>query len=97
MKTQIPPEIKPTHVESKPEGLEVQCMGPLPLPQYPSHSRVDVGPSSHPHTSLYPWSWLRYNSYDPPMKRAEKPECVSVSSRLLLLDSCFVQENFVGV
>ncbi|RPD61031.1 mitochondrial protein [Lentinus tigrinus ALCF2SS1-7] len=62
---EIPPEVKPIHVESKPEGLEVQW------------------PSSHPHTSLYPWSWLRYNSYDPPMKRAEKPEKILWGSKIL--------------
>lgn len=27
-----------------------------------------VGLSSEPHISLYPWSWLQRNSYDPPIK-----------------------------
>ncbi|KAI0749862.1 mitochondrial protein [Daedaleopsis nitida] len=60
-----PPEIKPTHVESKPEGLEVRW------------------PSSQPHTSLYPWSWLRYNSYDPPMARLKPPEKILWGSKIL--------------
>ncbi|EEB89684.1 hypothetical protein MPER_12193 [Moniliophthora perniciosa FA553] len=29
------------------------------------------GPSSTPHVSLYPWSWLRHNSYDPPLHRPD--------------------------
>ncbi|KAI0711887.1 mitochondrial protein [Cerioporus squamosus] len=62
---EIPPEIKPTHVESKPEGLEVQW------------------PSSQPHKSVYPWSWLRYNSYDPPLARPEKPEKILWGSKIL--------------
>ncbi|KAI0648898.1 Trimethyllysine dioxygenase [Trametes meyenii] len=53
----IPADIKPKHVESKPEGLEVQW------------------PSSQPHVSLYPWSWLRHNSYDPPMASTQAAEC----------------------
>lgn len=28
-------------------------------------------PSSTPHVSLYPWSWLRHNSYDPPLHRPD--------------------------
>ena len=43
---------------------------------YPRLSGSMSGPSSQPHTSLYPWSWLRYNSYDPPMSQPPKPECV---------------------
>lgn len=35
-----------------------------------------IGPSSQPHTSLYPWSWLRYNSYDPPMDQRSQAEFV---------------------
>ncbi|EJF64474.1 mitochondrial protein [Dichomitus squalens LYAD-421 SS1] len=62
---EIPPEIKPTHVESKPEGLEVHW------------------PSSQPHTSIYPWSWLRYNSYDPPMMQPPKPERILWGSKIL--------------
>ncbi|THH20417.1 hypothetical protein EW146_g954 [Bondarzewia mesenterica] len=46
---EIPPDIEPVSVESKPEGLQLT---------WPS--------SSLPHVSLYPWSWLRRNSYDPP-------------------------------
>ncbi|KAG8935363.1 hypothetical protein FRC02_008168 [Tulasnella sp. 418] len=53
---EIQPDIEPTHVESKLEGLEV------------------VWPSSPPHVSLYPWSWLKTNSYDPPNKRKESDE-----------------------
>ncbi|KAH9943728.1 hypothetical protein B0H21DRAFT_482294 [Amylocystis lapponica] len=46
---EIPPDIKPVHIESKADGLEVNW------------------PSSHPHTSFYPWSWLQEISYDPPL------------------------------
>ncbi|KAK7032882.1 hypothetical protein R3P38DRAFT_2919481 [Favolaschia claudopus] len=28
-------------------------------------------PSSQPHTSLYPWSWLQHNSYDPALRQRE--------------------------
>ncbi|KAF8896524.1 hypothetical protein BD779DRAFT_1608718 [Infundibulicybe gibba] len=31
-------------------------------------------PSSETHISLYPWSWLRQNSYDPPIPTSEKPD-----------------------
>ena len=45
-----------------------------------------TGPSSVPHTSFYPWSWLREHSYDPPMRRSPPPECVPlvVAEDLLL-------------
>jgi len=56
---EIPSDIKPILVESKPDGLEV------------------TWPSSDPHVSLYPWSWLQMNSYDPPVKRNDPSrECV---------------------
>ncbi|KAG7089849.1 hypothetical protein E1B28_011493 [Marasmius oreades] len=29
-------------------------------------------PCSNPHVSLYPWSWLRHNSYDPPLHQHEQ-------------------------
>ncbi|KAI0261536.1 mitochondrial protein [Gloeopeniophorella convolvens] len=49
---EIPPDLEPVSVQSKPEGLQV------------------VWPAStEPHTSIYPWSWLRENSYCPPMNR----------------------------
>ncbi|KAI0048945.1 Trimethyllysine dioxygenase [Auriscalpium vulgare] len=46
---EIPPDIEPVAVESKPEGLQVT---------WPA-------PKQH-HVSMYPWSWLRQSSYDPP-------------------------------
>ncbi|KAK7691147.1 hypothetical protein QCA50_006250 [Cerrena zonata] len=55
----IPPDVKPVKVESKSEGLEVTW---------------PTGPSVQPHISLYPWSWLRHNSYDPPLKREDTHE-----------------------
>ncbi|KAI0350027.1 Trimethyllysine dioxygenase [Trametes cingulata] len=61
----IPADIKPTHVESKPEGLEVHW------------------PSSQPHTSLYPWSWLRHNSYDPPLARPPPTEYILWGAKIL--------------
>lgn len=30
---------------------------------------IIVGPSKEAHVSLYPWSWLQQNSYDPPLNR----------------------------
>ncbi|KAH9846230.1 mitochondrial protein [Lenzites betulinus] len=62
---EIPTDIKPTSVQSRPEGLEVQW------------------PSSQPHTSLYPWSWLRHNSYDPPMARPPATEKILWGSKIL--------------
>ncbi|KAF7970828.1 hypothetical protein HWV62_22772 [Athelia sp. TMB] len=49
----ISPSIKPIHVESKADGLQV------------------TWPEAEPHVSLYPWSWLQTNSYDPPVKRQD--------------------------
>ncbi|KAI0346180.1 Trimethyllysine dioxygenase, partial [Trametopsis cervina] len=31
-------------------------------------------PSSVPHTSFYPWSWLRQHSYDPPLQQHKLPQ-----------------------
>ncbi|KAI0784502.1 mitochondrial protein [Abortiporus biennis] len=61
---EIPRDIKPMKVESKPEGLEV------------------IWPSSQPHVSIYPWSWLRHNSYDPQL-----PNQQSLSSEKILWGS----------
>ncbi|SJK99949.1 related to Trimethyllysine dioxygenase [Armillaria ostoyae] len=46
----IPTDIRPLSVESKPDGLQVT---------WPAH------------VSLYPWSWLQENSYDPPLRKTE--------------------------
>ncbi|KZT06032.1 mitochondrial protein [Laetiporus sulphureus 93-53] len=62
---EIPPDVKPLHVESKPDGLEVQW------------------PSSKPHTSFFPWSWLRQNSYDPQLIRASTTEKILWGSKIL--------------
>lgn len=35
---------------------------------------LSSGPSAQPHTSFYPWTWLRQNSYDPPLDRTPPPE-----------------------
>ncbi|KAF7327436.1 hypothetical protein MKEN_00321500 [Mycena kentingensis (nom. inval.)] len=42
-------------------------------------------PSSQPHESLYPWSWLRQNSYDPqiPDARVVAPEKILWGSKIL--------------
>ncbi|KAF8656798.1 hypothetical protein AX16_002350 [Volvariella volvacea WC 439] len=48
----IPRDIKPIRVESKPEGLTV------------------TWPATQSHVSVFPWSWLKQNSYDPPMALA---------------------------
>ncbi|CCA73344.1 related to trimethyllysine hydroxylase [Serendipita indica DSM 11827] len=47
----LPPDLHPKSVVSTPHGLEVTCKLPWP--------------TSPPHVSLYPWQWLRRNSYDP--------------------------------
>ncbi|CAL1716008.1 unnamed protein product [Somion occarium] len=39
-------------------------------------------PSAQPHTSLYPWSWLRYNSYDPPLPREQGTEKILWGSKI---------------
>ncbi|KAJ2966428.1 hypothetical protein NUW54_g13810 [Trametes sanguinea] len=62
---EIPPDIKPTRVQSNPEGLEVHW------------------PSTQPHVSLYPWSWLRYNSYDPPLSQPSNTEKILWGSKIL--------------
>ena len=41
-----------------------------------------VGPSSNPHVSLYPWSWLKKNAYDPhPQQRAHSCEYVDCNPK----------------
>ncbi|CAK5271049.1 unnamed protein product [Mycena citricolor] len=40
-------------------------------------------PSSKPHTSFYPWSWLRTNSYDPPLVSRQHNEKIIWGSRIL--------------
>ncbi|KIM40595.1 hypothetical protein M413DRAFT_446026 [Hebeloma cylindrosporum] len=58
---EIPRDIAPLRVESRPTGLEV------------------TWPSKEPHISLYPWSWLQRNSYDPPLS---KPKSTSTEKIL---------------
>ncbi|KZT73518.1 mitochondrial protein [Daedalea quercina L-15889] len=62
---EIPFDVKPVAVESKPEGLDV------------------TWPSTQPHISFYPWSWLQQNSYDPPLARAPPPEKILWGSKIL--------------
>ncbi|KAI0073883.1 mitochondrial protein [Panus rudis PR-1116 ss-1] len=40
-------------------------------------------PSSKPHTSFYPWSWLRHNSYDPPLKKPEGTKKILWGSKIV--------------
>ncbi|KAG9314929.1 Trimethyllysine dioxygenase [Chiua virens] len=49
---EIPPNIKPHHVQASTEGLEV--IWPASGTEY--------------HSSFYPWSWLKAHTYDPPQK-----------------------------
>ena len=67
---QIPVGISPTGVEAKPYGLEVTCAHSVSGEK----SRnvlisCELGPGSAPHLSVYPWSWVREHSYDPPARR----------------------------
>ncbi|KAL6307585.1 Trimethyllysine dioxygenase [Sparassis latifolia] len=39
-------------------------------------------PSSQPHTSFYPWSWLQENSYDPPMHQTPPTEKILWGSKI---------------
>ncbi|KAI0951430.1 hypothetical protein AcW1_008475 [Taiwanofungus camphoratus] len=39
-------------------------------------------PSSHPHTSFYPWSWLQQNSYDPPLALPSSTEKILWGSKI---------------
>ncbi|OAX41988.1 Trimethyllysine dioxygenase [Rhizopogon vinicolor AM-OR11-026] len=48
---EIPPDIKPIHVQGSTEGLEV----------------VWPGFSTETHSSVYPWDWLQANAYDRPL------------------------------
>ncbi|KAH7927959.1 Trimethyllysine dioxygenase [Leucogyrophana mollusca] len=57
---EIPPDIKPVHVQSTKEGLEV----------------VWPSTSSEFHSSFYPWSWLQTHTYDPPAQAAPHSERV---------------------
>ncbi|KIJ12858.1 trimethyllysine dioxygenase [Paxillus involutus ATCC 200175] len=49
---EIPPNIKPHHVQASAGGLEV--VWPSSTAEY--------------HSSFYPWSWLKAHTYDPPQK-----------------------------
>ncbi|PCH42669.1 mitochondrial protein [Wolfiporia cocos MD-104 SS10] len=62
---EIPPGVKPVHVESRADGLEVKW------------------PSSRPHTSFYPWSWLQQNSYDPHLAREPPQEKILWGAKIL--------------
>ncbi|OAX41986.1 Trimethyllysine dioxygenase [Rhizopogon vinicolor AM-OR11-026] len=48
---EIPPDIKPIHVQGTTEGLEV----------------VWPGLNTETHSSVYPWDWLQANAYDQPL------------------------------
>jgi trimethyllysine dioxygenase len=62
---EIPHDIKPAHVRSRSDGLEVSW------------------PGSETHISLYPWSWLQRNSYDPPIRPNEPtPEKILWGSKI---------------
>ncbi|KAI0315568.1 hypothetical protein OF83DRAFT_342642 [Amylostereum chailletii] len=43
---------------------------------------VDWQPTSHQHTSFYPWSWLKLNTYDPPAPPAPS-EKIAWGSKIL--------------
>ena len=61
---QLPPSLHPKTVVSKPKGLEVTCE--ILVSQCMISIKLHLtGPTSPPHVSLYPWQWLRHNSYDP--------------------------------
>jgi len=49
---EIAPDIKPHHVQSLADGLEVL---------WPASG-------TESHSSFYPWSWLQAHTYDPPLK-----------------------------
>ncbi|KAG1733660.1 Trimethyllysine dioxygenase [Suillus paluster] len=51
---EIPADIKPIHVQGSTDGLEV----------------VWPGTSTESHSSVYPWTWLQANTYDPPLRTA---------------------------
>lgn len=49
---EIPADIKPLHVQGSADGLEV----------------VWPGTSTESHSSVYPWTWLQANTYDPALQ-----------------------------
>ncbi|KAG2347921.1 Trimethyllysine dioxygenase [Suillus weaverae] len=49
---EIPADIKPIHVQGSTDGLEV----------------VWPGTSTESHSSVYPWTWLQANTYDPALQ-----------------------------
>ncbi|PWN19040.1 Trimethyllysine dioxygenase [Microstroma glucosiphilum] len=66
----ISPKIRPISVEATNEGLQI--LWPLEHSSDPSHpehsSSSSSSESAHDsHAALYPWKWLRMNSYAPPL------------------------------
>ncbi|KAI0249174.1 hypothetical protein BJV78DRAFT_1328612 [Lactifluus subvellereus] len=55
---EIPPDLEPIFTRPTPDGLQVVYCIPTPGPA-----------STGPHVSIYPWSWLRQNSYCPPTRQ----------------------------
>jgi trimethyllysine dioxygenase len=61
---QIPTDIKPVTVQSSSDGLAVKCELYLSIVLSIAYPRE--GPSNdHTGLSVYPWHWLKRNSYDP--------------------------------
>ncbi|KAF9069703.1 hypothetical protein BDP27DRAFT_1325233 [Rhodocollybia butyracea] len=76
---EIPSHIQPLSVQSTPEGLKVLWpvhVGSSHEQDESSHSSPSSPAAMAEHESLYPWNWLKRNSYDPKMERndADFPE-----------------------
>lgn len=89
----IPPDVHPLATEATTEGLRVTWPPLRSEPSPDGHAEqsatstpADIfeSPESQPHASLYPWKWLRTNSYAPPL---DQPQLNSMSG----------QDDFIGL
>lgn len=75
---EIPPGIQPISVSSTRQGLKViwpsfaTADADPDLGESPSNLKKSERKREHEHESIYPWEWLRKNSYDPRMPRDEE-------------------------
>lgn len=80
---EMPPDIQPISISSTQQGLKVVW------PSFATAADSDEGTmlnkrdqQVHEHESVYPWTWLRRNSYDPAMPMEEKNKKILWGSRI---------------
>ncbi|PPQ89345.1 hypothetical protein CVT25_003181 [Psilocybe cyanescens] len=64
-------ELLPSYHQTAPLQHIPKDLTPIHVDSKPAGLEV-TWPSKEPHVSLYPWSWLQRNSYDPPLNRTQE-------------------------